>query len=106
MTVASAPAASAIAAPATLDERARKALAAVRAQVEGKGGLRFEVERHCGANRARLSVYYRGAGYTGAPGSEEFRLGLAYSEDAGALELLRRSLEAEEPVREGQHRAG
>jgi len=93
------------AAPATLDERARKALAAVRAQVGGKGALRFTVERHCGANRARLSVHYRGAGYAGAPGSEEFRLGLAYSEDAEALEALRRSLEAEEQGREGS-RAG
>lgn len=101
VTVASAPAT-----PATLDERALKALAAVRAQVEGKGGLRFAVERHCGANRARLSVYYRGAGYTGAPGSQEFRLGLAYSEDAEALEDLRRSLEAEERIREGRERAG
>jgi len=76
-----------------LDERARKALAAVRAQASA---LRFAVERPCGAERARLSVYYRGAGYRGAPGSDEFRLGLAYAEDERELEVLREALEAEE----------
>jgi hypothetical protein len=80
----------------TLDDRARRALEAVR---QVASGLRFAVERHCGARRARLSVYYRGAGYTGAPGSDEFRLGLAYSEDASALEALRAELESEERAR-------
>lgn len=83
-------------APVILDERARKALEAVRARASG---LRFAVERHCGAHRARLSVYYQGAGYQGAPGSREFRLGLAYAEDAAALEGLRAALEAEERAR-------
>ena len=77
----------------TLDDRARAALAAVR---EKATGLRYAVEHHCGAKRGRLSVYYRGAGYHGAPGSDEFRLGLAYSEDDAALERLRAALEAEE----------
>lgn len=73
----------------TLDERSRQALAAIRKQATS---LRFEVEHICGQSRARLSVYYRGAGYTGAAGSDEFRLGLAYSEDAAALERLRDEL--------------
>jgi len=84
------------AAPVTLDERAQKALEAVRQQATG---LRFAVERHCGAHRARLSVYYSGAGYQGAPGSKEFRLGLAYAEDAADLEALCAVLEAEERAR-------
>jgi hypothetical protein len=80
----------------TLDDRARRALEEVRRQATG---LRYAVERHCGAKRARLSVYYRGAGYRGAPGSDEFRLGLAYSEDASGLEALRAALESEEQAR-------
>jgi hypothetical protein len=80
----------------TLDDRARAALAAVRGQASS---LRYAVERHCGARRARLSVYYRGAGYHGAPGSDEFRLGLAYDEDDAVLESLRAELEAEERQR-------
>jgi hypothetical protein len=80
----------------TLDDRARAALAAVRRQARS---LRFAVERPCGARRARLSVYYRGAGYQGAPGSEEFRLGLLYHEDEAALEAVRAELEAEERAR-------
>lgn len=84
------------AAPVTLDERARRALEAVRRQATG---LRFAVERHCGAHRARLSVYYSGAGHLGAPRSKEFRLGLAYAEDTADLEALRAALEAEERAR-------
>jgi len=80
----------------TLDDRARRALEEVRRRASG---LRYAVERHCGASRARLSVYYRGAGYRGAPGSDGFRLGLAYSEDAAALEALRAELESEERSR-------
>lgn len=80
----------------TLDDRARRALEEVRRQATG---LRYAVERHCGAKRARLSVYYRGTGYQGAPGSDEFRLGLAYSEDASGLEVLRAALESEERAR-------
>jgi len=85
-------------APVTLDERARQALEAVRVRATD---LRFAVERHCGAHRARLSVYYQGAGYPGAPGSSEFRLGLAYAEDPAPLEALRAALEAEEQARTG-----
>jgi len=80
----------------TLDDRARAALAAVRGQATS---LRYAVERPCGARRARLSVYYAGAGYHGAPGSDEFRLGLAYAEDDAPLEALRAELEAEEQRR-------
>ncbi len=79
----------------TLDERARSALEAIRLQATG---LRYAVERPCGATRARLSIYYR-AGYSGAPGSDEFRLGLAYAEDEVPLEALREELEAEERAR-------
>ena len=86
------------AAPVTLDERARKALAQVRTQATA---LRFAVERHCGAHRARLSVYYTGAGYHGAPRSKEFRLGLAYAEETAPLEALKAALEAEERARAG-----
>jgi hypothetical protein len=81
-----------------LDDRARAALEAVRRQA---ASLRFAVERPCGASRSRLSVYYAGAGYRGGAGSEEFRLGLAYSADAAALEALRDALEAEERSRAG-----
>jgi hypothetical protein len=81
-----------------LDDRARAALEAVRRQA---ARLRFAVERPCGAERARLSVYYAGAGYRGAAGSEEFRLGLAYSADPAPLEALRDALEAEERARAG-----
>jgi hypothetical protein len=80
----------------TLDDRARAALLAVRSQATG---LRYVVEQPCGAPKARLSVYYRGAGYAGAPGSDEFRLGLAHGEDGAALEGLRAELEAEERAR-------
>jgi hypothetical protein len=81
----------------TLDDRARAALAAVRQKATS---LRFAVERSCGARRARLSVYYRGAGYHGSPNSDEFRLGLLYGEDDAALESLRAELEAEERRRD------
>jgi hypothetical protein len=82
----------------TLDDRARAALEAVRRQATA---LRYAVEHHCGARRARLSVYYRGQGYRGSARSDEFRLGLAYSEDAEALRALMAELEAEERVRAG-----
>jgi hypothetical protein len=78
-----------------LDERARRALEAIRRQATG---LRYAVERPCGAKRARLSVHYC-AGYAGAPGSDEFRLGLAYDEDESVLEALRAELESEERAR-------
>lgn len=77
----------------TLPHQARAALAAVRQKASS---LRYAVEPICGTTNHRLSVYYRGAGYTGAPGSDEFRLGLAYSESAPSLEALRAELEAEE----------
>jgi len=80
----------------TLDEKARAALEAVR---EKATTLRFAVEHHCGARRARLSVYYRGHGYRGTARSDEFRLGLAYSEDAAGLRALLAELEAEERAR-------
>jgi hypothetical protein len=79
----------------TLDGKARQALEAIRRQATG---LRYAVERHCGAKRARLSVYYR-AGYAGAPGTDEFRLGLAYSEHLPELEVLKAALESEERAR-------
>jgi hypothetical protein len=76
-----------------LPHQARAALAAVRQKASS---LRYAVEPICGTSNHRLSVYYRGAGYTGAPGSDEFRLGLAYSESAPSLEALRAELETEE----------
>ena len=78
-----------------LGERARTALEAIRRKA---AGLRYAVERPCGATRARLSVYYR-AGIPGAPGSDEFRLGLAYAEDQASLEALCAALESEERAR-------
>ncbi|MBI5067913.1 MAG: hypothetical protein HZB56_06710 [Deltaproteobacteria bacterium] len=81
-----------------LDERARKALEEVRKVATA---LRFAVERSCGAERARLSVYYQGAGYHGAPKSKEFRLGLAYAEELQPLQELKAALEAEERARAG-----
>lgn len=80
----------------TLDPRARRALEEVRRRASS---LRYAVERPCGAARARLSVYYLGAGHRGAAGSDEFRLGLAYSEDEAGLESLRAELESEERTR-------
>jgi len=77
----------------TLDDKARAALETVRRRSTAR---RFAVEHVCGSRRHRLSVYYQGAGYRGAPGSEEFRLGLAYSEDAAGLRALLARLEAEE----------
>jgi len=79
-----------------LDERARAALEAIRGKATG---LRFAVEPICGSPRSRLSVYCRGEGHVGSPGSDEFRLGLRYGEDLGALEALRAELEAEEKAR-------
>lgn len=81
----------------TLDDQARAALEAVRRKASS---LRFGVEHICGSSRHRLSVYYAGAGYRGSPrGTDEFRLGLAYSEDAAALRALSAALEAEEQAR-------
>lgn len=80
----------------TLDEKARAALEAVRRKATT---LRFAVEHHCGASRARLSVYYTGHGYRGSASSDEFRLGLLYSEDAKGLRALQAELEAEERAR-------
>jgi hypothetical protein len=77
----------------TLDDRARAALEAVRRRSTER---RFAVEHICGTARHRLSVHYRGAGYGGAAGSDEFRLGLAYSEDAAGLRALGARLEDEE----------
>jgi hypothetical protein len=75
-----------------LDDRARGALQAVRLQA---ATLRFAVEHICGSSRHRLSVYYTGAGYRGSATSEEFRLGLLYSDDAAGLEAVKHQLEAE-----------
>ncbi len=67
-----------------LPDRAARALEVVR---RNGRDVRFEVERICESERYRLSVRYRSA-------SGEVRLGLAYSEDEGALEVLRGRLEA------------
>jgi hypothetical protein len=80
----------------TLDDKARSALEAVRQKATT---IRFDVEQRCGATKARLSVYYRGHGYRGTAQSDEFRLGLAYSEDAAGLRVLQAELEAEERAR-------
>jgi hypothetical protein len=75
-----------------LSDQARRALARLR---ESARDLRFEVAEICHSGRWRLSVHYR-AGYPGAPGTDEFRLGLLYSSDReGLVELGQRLAEAE-----------
>lgn len=68
-----------------LPETAARALAVVRR--DGRD-LRFPVDEVCHSKRFRLSVRYR------TPGGGEFRLGLLYSEDRGALEALGAELAA------------
>ena len=75
-----------------LPDQARRALDKLR---ESARDLRFEVAEICHSDRWRLSVHYR-AGYPGAPGTDEFRLGLLYSTDReGLLSLRQRLAEAE-----------
>jgi hypothetical protein len=71
-----------------LPDQASRALDALRRTASE---LRFDVEEICHSSRWRLSVRYTG-GPPGAPGSDEFRLGLLYSEDRSALEELRARL--------------
>ena len=67
-----------------LPDKAAQALDVVR---RDGADVRLEVTKVCGDVRYRLSVRYR------ARSGDEIRLGLAYSEDRGALEALRARLD-------------